>query len=164
MLDGLAQFAGTALKSGKTAIVVITAQLRAELDARMRAQGIDIDLAIREEKYLPMDVLEMLSAVMTDGWPDEARFWNTAMSLLARLASASPEDHPRLAACGEGVALLMKHGRIDAALRLEWLWDEFARASNVDIFCPYVMAHPAHDQDSDILQRISAVHSAVQGA
>ncbi len=163
MLDGLVQFAGTALKSGKTVIVVITAQLRAELDARMRAQGINIDLAIREEKYLLMDVLEMLSAVMTDGWPDEARFWNTAMSLLARVASASPEDDPRLAACGEGAAFLVKHGRMDAAIRLESLWDEFARTCNVDIFCPYVMAHPAHDHDADIVQRISAVHSAVHG-
>ena len=164
MLDGLARFAGTALKSGKTTIVGITAQRQAELDAKVRARGIDIDLAIREGKYLRMDVLETLSAIMKDGWPDEARFWNGAMSLLARVANASPENGPRLAACGEGAAFLVKHGRVDAAIRLELLWDEFARACNVDTFCSYAMAHPVRDHDADVVQRISAVHSAVHSA
>ena len=160
MLDGLARFAAASLTSGQTVVVVITAQRRAELEAKMRARGIDIDLAIREQKYLPLDVLEMLSAIMTDGWPDEARFWNTVMSLLARVATASAADHPRLAACGEGAAFLVKHGRVDAAIRMESLWDEFARACHVDTFCPYVMAPPACDH-AGIARRISAVHSAV---
>ncbi len=163
MVDSLARFAATALTSGKTAIVVITAQHRAELDARMRARGVDIDAAIRERTYLPTDAFEMLSAIMTDGWPDEARFWNTVMSLVARVACASQQDDPRLAACGEGAAFLVKHGRVDAALRLESLWDEFVRACNVDSFCPYVMTHPAEDHPADIVRRISAVHSAVYG-
>ena len=53
---------------------------------------------------------------------------------------------------------------MDVAIRLEQLWDEFARACKVDVFCPYVMtALPAPD-DADVVQRIGAVHSTVHGA
>ena len=37
---------------------------------------------------------------------------------MMRAASVSPDDHPRLAVCGEGAAFLVEHGRVDAAIRL----------------------------------------------
>jgi hypothetical protein len=163
MLDGLAQFAVAALNAGKSAIVAITKPRRARLDERMRARGIDLDLAIDEGRYLPLDVADMLSQIMIDGWPDETRFWSTAMSLAGRAASGSPDDHPHLVACGEGAAFLVEQGRLDAAVRLESLWDEFARACVVEIFCPYVVTARAGLEEAALFQRISTVHSAVHG-
>jgi CheY-like chemotaxis protein len=164
LLDGLAQFAGTALDVGKSVLVVITEARRAGIDERLRAQGIDIDLAINEGRYIPMDVAEMFSAVMIDGWPDEGRVWTAAMSLMMQAASVSPDDHPRLAVCGEGAAFLVEQGKVDAAIQLEHLWDEVARVCYVDIFCPYLMTALPAPEDADVWQRIGAVHSTVYGA
>ena len=71
MLDGLARFAGTALEAGKSACVVITERRRAAIDERLRAQGVDVDLALDEGRYIPLDVAEMFSKIMLDGWPDK---------------------------------------------------------------------------------------------
>ena len=71
---------------------------------------------------------------------------------------------PRLAACGEGASFLLEQGKVDAAIQLEHLWDEVARACNVDIFCPYLMTALPAPEDADVLQRIGAVHSTVHGA
>ena len=59
MLDGLAQFAAAALNVGKSAVVVITERRRARFDERLQAKGVDIDLAISEGRYIPLDVAEM---------------------------------------------------------------------------------------------------------
>ena len=53
---------------------------------------------------------------------------------------------------------------MDAAIQLEQLWDEFARACNVDILLPVRDGTSWPDHDADIVQRISAVHSTVHGA
>ena len=164
MVDALARFAGSTLKVGKTVIVAVTAPRRARLDERLQAEGIDVDLVLRGGKYLPVDVAEMLSWIMTDGRPDEARFWDFAFGLMMRAASASPDDHPHLAACGECASFLVEHGQLDAAIALEHMCDEFARACSVDVCCPYVFPAESGRRDADACRRIGAAHSAVHGA
>ena len=155
-LDLLARFAEAALADGKTVIAATAASRRAAFDANLRARGVDVDLVLRRGRYIPLDVDEMLSRFMVDGRPDEARFWKAGISLLARAAQANG-GHPRVAACGEGCGTLAADGKMEAAIKLEHLWDGFARACNVDVFCSYSAAIAG----SDAGDRIAAEHSAV---
>jgi DNA-binding NarL/FixJ family response regulator len=153
--DVLTDFAESALTDGKT-MIVCTAGSRAEFEANLHARGIDVGLALRRGRYIPIDVDEMLARIMVDGQPDAARFWKAAISLLARAAQANG-GHPRVAVCGEGCGKLAARGQIETAIRLEHLWDEFARACNVDVFCSY----SAEVAGSEAGARIAAEHSAV---
>jgi DNA-binding NarL/FixJ family response regulator len=161
LLDDYARFAGAALDAGKAFIVVAEESRRDDLHDRLRADGIDLDLVIRQRRYLSIGVPDALSPFMVDGWPDEARFWKAATSLIMGAARASRGPHPGVAACGDGVATLLRDGKADAAIRLEQLWDELARTYNVDVLCGYSTAAAPYDMDRDIVQRIRDAHTAV---
>lgn len=129
------------------------------VQARLEARGLDISRAIKEGRYLRLDVADCLSNFLVDGWPNEARFWDVATSLVMKAARASTGEHPRVAACGDGACTLWQEGRGDAAVRLEQLWDEVGKTYDVAIFCGYSM--PRGDEHAGIFQDICAAHSAV---
>jgi CheY-like chemotaxis protein len=158
LLDDYASFAEAALNAGKILVVAASESHRHDLHWRLRARGLDVDSAVRQQKYLTFDVADALSAYMVEGWPDESRFWAASTAFMMAAGMASRQDHPRVAAVGEGSAYLLRQGRADAAVRLERLGDEFARTFNVDSFCGYQTELLPHD---DVLQRIGQEHSAV---
>jgi len=160
LLDAFARFAEAALNAGKAVIVLAVESRRNELHQRLQADGLDIDLAIKERRYISLDVADALSSFMVDGWPDETRFWKTGTSLIVQAAKASSGEHPRVAACGECAAGLLRDGKVDAAIRLERLWNELASTYNVDVFCGYSTGI-LPDEGSDVFQRICKEHSAV---
>ena len=104
---------------------------------------------------------DTLSTIMVNGWPDETRFWKAATTLFETAARASKGERPRVAACGECAPSLWREGKWAAALRLEHLWDEFARAHDVDLLCGYSLEAPLSDNQNRIFQRICEEHSAV---
>jgi len=71
--------------------------------------------------------------------------------------------HPRVAAWGEFAPVLWKEGRVDAAMQMERLTDEFVRNHNIDIVCGYLSSILPPKERSPILERICAKHSAVYG-
>ena len=161
-LDGFARFSATALKARKSVIVVTTESHRHAFHERLQVQGIDLDATLRGGRYFPVNVEDLLAALMVDGVPDEARFWKLGMTLLMQAASGSHDDQPRLAGCGECPSVLIADGRVDAAIRLEQLWDEFSRVCNVDTFCGYSIRPDGSGRgDANIIDSITAVHSAV---
>ena len=158
LLDEYAQFAAAALTAGKSIIIAADAPRQNELRRTLEADGLDIDLAIRQRRYVSVDPAGMVSTFMVDGWPDEARFWKAATSLIMEAAEASRGGRAGVAVCGDGCADLLMTGRGDAALRLEQLWDDLARTCNVDVFCGYSQTAPG---DPDLFHRICREHSAV---
>lgn len=160
LLDEYARFAGGALVAGSAVLLVAIESRRQAVYQRLETRGVDVELAISQKRLLPMDVAETLATFMVDGWPDEARFWEGGHSLITDAWRASAGQHPRVAACGECAASLVRDGRADAAVRLEQLWDDFARTYNVDIFCGY-SAQVARDDAAGAFARICATHSAV---
>lgn len=161
LLDDYARFAKGALDAGKAFIFVAGETRRKGLRQRLQALGLDIDFAIKQRRYVSLDVAHLLAAVMADGWPDEARFWKAGTSLIFEAARASKGEYPLVAACGDGAASLLSDGNAEAAIRLEHLWDELAAAYNVDVFCGYPLKTHHHDDERAIYQRICQQHSAV---
>lgn len=160
LLDTFTRFAETALNAGKALIVAAVAAHLAELYRRLQGR-LDIDAAIRERRYLPLDEADALSAFMVDGWPDEARFWKNGTSLVLRAANASRGDHRRVATCGVCSDTLLRAGLLEAAIHLEQLWDGLTGAFNVETLCAYSTEASGDDENRGALRRVCAEHSAV---
>jgi KaiC/GvpD/RAD55 family RecA-like ATPase len=100
------------------AIVAATESHRDSLAQRLKAQGLDVDAAIKEGRYIPIDAAEALSTFMVNDMPDADRFFEVVGGHIRAAAKAGKREHPRVAACGEGVSLLWAEGKADAAIRL----------------------------------------------
>jgi DNA-binding NarL/FixJ family response regulator len=161
LLDEYARFAGMALESGKSFIVASSPSRRSGLDERLSANGVDLDAAVAEGRYIWLDVPEMLASFMVDGFPDQQRFWKAAPGLIMSAARGSRSRVPGVAACGDGAGQLWAEGRIEAAIRVEQLWDELARTYNVDILCGYPLAMEPHEVGVHPVQCICDAHTAV---
>jgi FixJ family two-component response regulator len=160
-LDSFTRFIAAALEAGDVAIVVATESHRDSLVERLKAQGLDIDAAIRQGTYIPVDVAKMLSTFMINGMPDSGRFFEIVGPFITAAAKAGKKEHPRIAACGECAPLLLAEGKADAAIRLEQLWDQIATIYEVDILCGYASSTFRGEEDAHIFQSICAEHSAV---
>jgi hypothetical protein len=161
LLDSFAHFIAVALNAGDEAIVVATESHRDRLVQRLRAQGLDVDAAAQQGRYIPLDVAKMLSAFMVNDMPDSARFFQVAGALIEAVAIAARGEHSRVVACGESAPLLWAEGKADAAIRVEQLWDEAARTYDMDILCGYALSSFHGEEDEHLFQSICAQHSAV---
>jgi len=161
LLNGFTQFIEAALKTGNPAIVVATESHRDGLLARLQARGLDLGAAIEQGRYVALDAAETLSTFTLDGQPDRDRFLKVVGDLLLAAARAAKTQHPRIAACGECAPVLRAQGKAEAAIQLEYLWDEIARSYDIDILCGYCRKDFQGPENSGIFQRICAVHSAV---
>src|SRR5882762_735578 len=70
LLNELARLVGMSLATGDAAIVVATKQHREGLRDRLQAQGLDLDLAVKQQRYFPLDAADTLSTFMVDHQPD----------------------------------------------------------------------------------------------
>ncbi len=159
LTDEYERFAAAELHAGKAVIFLGALPRREDLARRLRMRGVNLDAAIAGDRYIAMDLSEVLPPLMVNGMPDETLFWKAATSLVVRAARASRQDPPVIAAFGDAAPSLWKAGRIDAALRLEQLWDECARTFNLEILCGYVMPGLGRPDD-EAYQHLCAVHSA----
>jgi DNA-binding NarL/FixJ family response regulator len=160
-LDTLARFIAVALKSGRAAIVVITESRSDGLVSRLKAQGVDVDAATQEGTYIQLDVNKTLATFMVNDIPDATRFFQVVGSLIEAAAKAARQEHDGVVACGECSPVLWVEGKVDAAIRLEQLWDEVGKTFGVDILCGYALSSFHGEEDEHVFQSICAEHSAV---
>lgn len=69
--------------------------------------------------------------------------------------------HARVAACGEFAPTLWAQGKTEAAIQVEHLTEELAKAHNVDILCGYVLNTRQRDEENHIYDKICAEHTVV---
>jgi CheY-like chemotaxis protein len=160
-VDNFVRFIAAALEAGDVAIVLVTQTHRDVLDQRLKAQGLDIDAALREGTYLPLDIAETLSTFMINDMPDSSRFVKARDDLIRRAAKAGKREHPRIVACGECAPHLLREGKADAAIRVEQLWDQLVTKYAVDTLCAYPLSSFHGEEDQHIFQSICAEHSVV---
>jgi DNA-binding NarL/FixJ family response regulator len=160
LLKGYAQFAEGTLRAGGCFIVVSGVPRRDKLREELQTRGIDVDRAVEDGRYRPLDVADVLSQFMLDDRIDDARFWKTARALVADATRGATGEQSFVAACGDAAPALWKSGNGHAAVQLEHLWDELAKECNVEILCGYA-SHGAHHADHHLFDRICAEHSAI---
>jgi DNA-binding NarL/FixJ family response regulator len=151
----------SALEAGNAAIVVATESHRKSLLQSLQADGVDIAAAIKQGRYIPVDVAEILSAIMVNHLPDPVRLSNVAGNLIERAAKAATGKRPRVAVCGECPLTLWAQGEAEAAIQLEHLWDGVAKTYDAAVLCGYVLKSSQREQEPDVYNRICAKHSSV---
>jgi hypothetical protein len=161
MLDALGNFIGIALSAGHAAVVIATKDHRQGLKHRLTARGIDIHRAVKHGRYVELDATEVLSEIMVEGMPDGTRFVEVVGGTIARSSTHLNGARPEIVAFGEMVSLLWTEGKLEAAIRLEELWNELAKKYSFSLRCAYPVANFYGEKHTQPLMRVCAEHSAV---
>jgi hypothetical protein len=155
-LDSLGDFVAAGLLHGESVIVIATAAHLGALDTRLRARGFDVDRAIIQDRFIPLDAAGVLSQFMLNGWPDEQRFRAVVQGVLARARRGTP----RVRAFGEMVAILWARGEHAATVHLERLWHGLCHEHDFSLLCAYPKSDFGADAHAAIGQ-ICAAHTDV---
>jgi len=161
LLDGFTQFIGAALKVGSAVILVATESHRDSLLPRLQAHGADLAAAIEQGRYIAVDAADAVSTLITHGMLDPVRYLNLFRDLIVRAANAAKGEQARVAVFGEGVHLLWAQGNAEAAIQVEGLCNQLAKAYDVDVLCGYSLGSVQGGMESPIYEKICAEHSAV---
>jgi len=136
MIETLAGFVETGLHLGDCNVVIVTPPHIAALNDKLISHGIDVDKAMAEDGYIPVNAQETLSKFMVNDQLDEALFKQTMAPIFDRCRNAK-----RLVrASGEMVALLAAQGNWNATLHLERLWEGIHEKEPFCICCLYPKA------------------------
>jgi len=160
-VDGFARFVKAHLKIGHPAVVIGTPQHRAGVLARLRAEAVDVATAIHGGRYLEVDSLDTLSKFMSGDVPDESRLMRVATEIIMLAAAAGQGRDPKVVICGELAPLLLEQGNVEAAIRVEHLFDNIVGTHDVDLLCGYLSSTFQSAKNNQAFERVCAEHSAV---
>lgn len=161
LLNQLSEFAGSALGSGDSAVVLATSEHLRQLDLRLAELGFDTDLLAKTGRYTGLDASELLALIADGGWPDPARFVAEFSPILSSARLSSKRSRPRVAVFGELVAILHAEGNTDAAIALEELWNELLKSEPVNLMCAYPIHEFPDERHGEALRKIFSAHSHV---
>ena len=163
LVDGFAHLAKAALSVENSVILIATAEHRSDIFQRLRANAVDVDVALTNGSLIQLDALDTLSTLMVNDLPDPVRCAELVGDVVTKALKAAVGSHPRVAICGECAPTLLREGNAEAAIRLEHLWDEVTRRYQADILCGYLWRAFPQKESSPMFARICAEHSAVVG-
>ncbi len=157
LVGAVAEYVGSALRSDGTAIVIATAEHRAAVERRLVADGRDVTALAVAGRYVALDAPEVLGSLMVDGAPDPGRFGEAVGRVVARACASGEPVH----AFGEMVALLALEGKVDAALRLEDLWNGLQRDHRFSLLCAYPINRLGGEAFARAMDDVCAAHARV---
>ncbi len=131
LAEVVADFLAIPLRGSEHAVLVATAEHTALIVQALVERGIDTERAQRDGALILRDAHELLEGLLVDGLPDTARFDERILPLLDRPAPVR--------VFGEMVDILWRQGALDAANRLEDLWNEAQRSRAFYLLCAYAM-------------------------
>lgn len=156
LIGTVADFVVPALRGGDSAILVATPEHLAAFATAISAERVDLQAAIREDRYLAYDAAELLSRFMVGGMPERALFERTAAEVIDRAAAAGRN----VKVYGEMVALLWADGDVDATIALEDMWNDLAATRSFSLLCGYPM-QDFDDAARAAFKRICTQHTTV---
>lgn len=159
--DGFAQFVAAGLNAGNAVIAITTETHRQGLFQRLQTRGFSLDVIIKGGAYTSLDVHQTLSSFMLGDQPDPMRFWDVASSLVETASKTPNGAIRRVFGCGECAPVLWAQGKLDAALRLEELWDAACHKYGLKILCGYLSGSLRTEKECSKFPPICAVHSSV---
>lgn len=101
LVDSFARLIGAILRSRNVAIVVATESHRVLILQRLRTDPVNVDIAAKQRRYIPVDAAEMLSTFMVHGIPDPARCAKALGDLITGADKGPTKGDPRVAICEE---------------------------------------------------------------
>jgi DNA-binding NarL/FixJ family response regulator len=160
LVAALSRFIAGVLREGNAVVAAVTEAHDQSLQRSLQALHVDLALAIRQGRYVSVNISELLAQVMVDGWPDPTRFMNTAGDLVTEATRRATGQRARVAAVGECSPTVWADGHVEAAIQLEHLWDEIAKSREIDTLCVY----PLHVREENVraVRSLCAEHTAVE--
>ena len=157
LIGTFGRFIARCLDTGGTVISLVADAHAEGLRRNLIASSVDFDSAIREQRYMPLKIDDLLAQIMVDGYPDPERFSSVAEQILSDAFRRAKNG--RVAACGECAPMLWAQGHREAAIQLEHLWDEVATHRPIDILCVYPLS--ARVEKMGTLRRLCAEHTSI---
>ena len=149
------------LKAGGCGILIAAESHRSAMADHLQTAGLDINRVTAEGRYLSIDARETLTKFMRSGWPDAERFRLVVGSILDAAQAAVVADSPGVYAFGEMVAHLWTEQKVQAAIRLEQLWNDLAQTRAFHLRCAYPVSQFGEQGDGERFLRLCAEHSHV---
>jgi CheY-like chemotaxis protein len=160
LIGAFSRFITGELHEGNAVVAVVTAAHERSLQLSLEASNVDVALAIRQQRYLPVNVSALLASAKVNGCPEPLPYLDAASDLLTDVTRRATDHYARVAACGEGTSILWMDGHVEAAIQLEHLWDELAMSRQMDVLCAYPLA--VRDESVLPVRRLCAEHTAVE--
>lgn len=159
---GFADFAKAAISAARDVVIVATASHRADIRRFLVEDGVDVDRAVQVGTFFEADAHELLSSMIVNDMPERTRVETFAANMLAKRAKVQNGTDARVAVCGELAPTLLANGNVEAAIQVEHIFNNFAKAQKVDVLCGYIGREFSGDERKQIFERICAEHSAVE--
>lgn len=164
LVKDLSRWMAIALKGGGSSVVIATKPHRAGIADHLQAAGIDVPREVARGRHIALDARETLAKIMRDGWPDAERFREVAGAVVDKAAAAARPLSPGVYAFGEMVAELWAEQKVQAAIRLEQLWNDLAQTHAFHLRCAYPVSQFGEQGDGEKFLRICGEHSHVISA
>jgi DNA-binding NarL/FixJ family response regulator len=151
---GFANFIETALNTGYSVIAVATESHLNSLYQTLQARSLNLGAAIEQQRFIGLDVADILPTFMVNDLPDPDRFFKVVGDLIASQAAAV--ENPRVAICGECGSTLWAQGNADGAIQVEQLCNQLARRYGMNVLCGFSLSSFYREEDKKTFQRICA--------
>jgi hypothetical protein len=145
-------FVRAGFNGGEAAVIVATPGHIALFSERLP----EMSDAFARGQLVVLDADECLKTFMVDGTPDRQAFLETVTAALQRVRAAG---YPRMRLYGEMVNLLWQRDALDAAVRLEELWNELLAVERLPLLCAYRIDNFDRRAHRRALGPIGSVHS-----
>jgi hypothetical protein len=162
LADYVADYLLRALNADGAAVVIASAAHRRAFEARLTQAGADLATAAQSGGYLALDANETLDALMPRGELDPDRFESVITGPIVR-AGHSGSRMGAVRAYGEMVALLWEAGLVDAAVRLEEMWESLVSRLPFSVLCSYPADSMTGDGYLDAFAEVCRLHRSVAG-
>jgi signal transduction histidine kinase len=159
LCDAVASFIAQGLAEVQPIVVIVAAEHRAGITARLAAHGYDYDRVQASGQLMDLDAHHAVTLFMRDGMPDADLFRETIGRIIGDRLQAHRNSTVR--AYGEMVDVLWRDGNAAGALRLEELWNDLADQHSFSLLCAYAIANFYKISDADYFDRICSAHTQV---
>src|ERR1051326_3684376 len=81
-VDMLAGFTGDGINTGDCVVIIATTAHLIALEKKLESFGVQVDVLISDNRYIPLNAEKCLAKFMVNGWPDEKLFTEFICQLL----------------------------------------------------------------------------------
>jgi len=159
LVDGLARFIVAALNSGSAVIAVVFESHRDSLLCALRGKDVEINYVLRRGDLVLLGSFDVLARIIVNDWPDATLLSKTIGDLIGKAAKDAIGRPRRVVTCGECAPVLWEHGKVEAAIQFEHLWNEVTRKYGVDTLCVYRWTQVSRFQE--YFKELCVEHTAV---
>lgn len=155
LVRDVGRFLAQEIQAGRVGVAVATPQHQRAFENELRRLGVDVNKALSQGSYVPLDAHVTLEQITVDGEVRIDRFDSAVRALLRQVTGAGRG----VAIYGEMVQLLWHAGQVGSVIHLELLWNDMQREFDFSLYCSYHSDRVEKDPNS--VHPICGLHTAV---